>query len=107
MDEIKEKDIETYLCSCINRLGGVPYKFTSPARRSVPDRLCVMPSGISVFVECKRPGKKLSQAQTREAARLKALGQWVTWVDSKDAVDGLMIQIKKEIFHARQSNQDR
>lgn len=85
-----EKHIETYLCQKIKGLGGIPYKFTSPSRRSVPDRMCVLPKGFVIFVECKRPGEVPTDAQYREIKRLAVLDQWVTWVDTKDKVDRLI-----------------
>lgn len=84
---MRESQIEARLVRRIREAGGVAYKFTSPARRSVPDRLCVMPGGVTFFVECKRPGEKPTEAQEREHARLRALGHRVYVVDSYRLVD--------------------
>lgn len=86
---MRESQIEARLVRRIRDLGGIAYKFTSPARRSVPDRLCVLPEGVSFFVECKRPGEKPTEAQAREHARLLALGHSVYVVDSYATVDQL------------------
>jgi len=40
-----ERVIEAYLVQKVKELGGIAYKFTSPQRRSVPDRLCLFPTG--------------------------------------------------------------
>ena len=85
-----ERDVERRLVEGIKALGGIAYKFTSPQRRSVPDRLCVLPGGKMVFVECKRPGGKVTGAQAREIARLKVLGHWATVVHSYEEVDDLL-----------------
>lgn len=37
-----EKDIEAHLTKKVKVAGGVAYKFTSPQRRSVPDRLVLL-----------------------------------------------------------------
>ena len=76
-----EKDIEAHLVEGIKRLGGVAYKFTSPGRRNVPDRICVLPGGSIVFVELKAPGKKPTAGQAREHQRLRDLGQQVDVCD--------------------------
>tara|TARA_R100001369_G_scaffold87344_1_gene122775 strand:+ start:115 stop:390 length:276 start_codon:yes stop_codon:yes gene_type:complete len=90
---ILERDIERYLVRRVKDLGGVAYKFTSPSRRGVPDRLCVFPDGISVFIECKAPGKKPTVLQTHEIERLRNLGQQVFVVDSKESIDEIVDSI--------------
>jgi len=37
-----EKQIEAYLVERVKEAGGIAYKFTSPQRRSVPDRLVLL-----------------------------------------------------------------
>lgn len=78
----KEHDVEDYLCRWVELYGGLPYKFTSPGRRNVPDRLCVMPGGKVFFVECKAPGKELEPGQRREIRKLRDLGATVYVIDS-------------------------
>ncbi len=88
-----EKTVETYLAGRVRAVGGEAYKFTSPARASVPDRIVVLPSGRIWFVELKRPGGKPTRAQEREHARLRALGCDVRLLDSKLAVDTFLQEI--------------
>ena len=84
---MKEKQIEQYLIKQVReKLKGIAFKFTSPGRRSVPDRLCVV-SGHCFFVECKATDKFLTDAQRREADRLDELDQWMYQVNSKHQVD--------------------
>ena len=52
---MRESQLEQKLVSHITKLGGIAYKFSSPNRRSVPDRLCVMPNG-RVF--CRAKGRR-------------------------------------------------
>ena len=85
-----ERDIEAHLVEGVKRLGGVAYKFTSPGRRNVPDRLCVLPGGRVVFVELKAPGKKPTAGQAREHRRLWDLGFPVRVCDSIEAVDAVL-----------------
>lgn len=86
-----EKDVEHYLVKEIRlRLGGIAYKFTSPARRSVPDRLCLVPNNIMFFVEVKAPGKLPTKKQVNEIAKIRRLSFRVHVVDSKEGVKGLI-----------------
>jgi hypothetical protein len=89
----RERDIEQYLVAEVKKLGGIAYKFTSPARRSVPDRLVLLTGGRAVFIECKAPGKLPTDAQAREHQRLWSLGFAVAIVDSREAVDRLVAKL--------------
>lgn len=76
-----EKDIEKKVCDYAKSLGCLVYKFTSPARRSVPDRLFIMPGGKGVFfIEFKRKGQKPTAAQEVEIAKIRKQGTYVAVV---------------------------
>lgn len=85
-----ESKIEAHLVKRVKDAGGTAYKFTSPQRRSVPDRLVLMPGGRATFVECKASGQRPTDAQAREHARLWALGFPVLVVDSIAAVEAFV-----------------
>lgn len=53
-----EKDIEKYFRNAVEETGGLCWKFTSPGRRGVPDRICILPNGRVFFAELKRPDAK-------------------------------------------------
>ncbi len=53
-----EKDIEATGCRLCKKEGWVAEKYTSPAKRSVPDRIIFKPEGGIFFIEYKRPKKK-------------------------------------------------
>ena len=91
-----EKKVEDYLVKQITKLGGIAYKFVSPARRSVPDRLCVLP-GFIIFVECKTEKGVLSKGQYLERKRLTNLGASTAVVHSKEEIDALMLTIKSHL----------
>ena len=82
-----EKHIEAKVCDYAKQRGLLVYKFTSPARAAVPDRLFVLPGGRVFFIEFKREGQKPTPAQTREHARLQAHGVTVFVIDN--VLDGL------------------
>jgi hypothetical protein len=89
-----EKEVEQYLRECCAQRGWGRYKFTSPARRNVPDDIlvvpCDRPGGLTIYVECKRPGGKPTAGQQREHARLRELGAVVYVVDSFEAIDAML-----------------
>lgn len=51
-----EKEIEKKVCDYAKASGMLVYKFTSPARRSVPDRLFIPEGKSAFFIEFKREG---------------------------------------------------
>ena len=87
---MREVEVEARLVRAVEKRGGQAYKWASPARRGVPDRLCILPGGVVVAVECKRPGATPTPLQARELDRLAALGITARVVDSPAAVEGLM-----------------
>lgn len=84
---VLEKEVEAAFVKKIKAMGGTCEKFTSPARRSVPDRLFILPGGRIGFAEIKRPGAKPTEAQERDHKRRRDLGAEVWVIDSKEAVD--------------------
>lgn len=85
----RESLIEKRLVTEVKKAGGIAYKFVSPGKRSVPDRIVLLPGGRLVFVECKAPGKPPRADQTREHKRLRALGFTVVVLDSKN-LEGIL-----------------
>jgi hypothetical protein len=83
MDESK---LEAYLVQAVAAAGGFCYKFTSPGRRGVPDRLAVFPGGEFVFFEVKSPTGRMSHLQQFEINRLRKLGARVEVVSTRDEV---------------------
>lgn len=88
----RETEVEGTLRRRVNDEGGTPYKFTSPGRIGVPDRLCLFPvpkvhrdivAQYVRFVETKAPGKKPSPHQLREHERLRDMGFQVEVLDNR------------------------
>ena len=77
-----EKDVEAALVRRVKALGGLCEKFTSPGRRSVPDRLITLPGGQIIFVELKRPGGKPTESQLKDHDRRRELGCDVRVIDT-------------------------
>lgn len=66
-----EKQIEAKVCDYAKERGLLVYKFTSPNRMAVPDRMFIHPDGAVFFIEFKRGGMKPTPAQDREHDRLR------------------------------------
>jgi hypothetical protein len=89
-----ESKIEAHLVKRVKEIGGTAYKFTSPQRRSVPDRLVLLPAGRSYFVELKATGQAPTEAQAREHARFGALGFPVRVIDSIAGVETFIEEVQ-------------
>jgi hypothetical protein len=66
-----ERDVEKKVCEYARNKGWLTYKFTSPARAAVPDRLFITVKGVVMFFEFKAPGKIPTPPQHREHERLR------------------------------------
>lgn len=88
-----EKTIEKNICDYAKKLGFLAYKFTSPNRRSVPDRLFITDKGKVLFIEFKAEGKKPTPMQSREIETIQATGCAVYVIDNvadgKILMDGI------------------
>lgn len=84
-----EKTIERKVSEYAKSVGWISYKFTAPARRSVPDRLFISPHGVKIFVEFKRAGSKPTDAQMREHGKLRANKARVYVIDN--ITDGIAL----------------
>lgn len=82
-----EREIEKALVTRVKSLGGICEKFTSPNRRSVPDRLVTLPGGRIIFCELKSPGKRPTNAQRRDHLKRRMLGCEVQVIDSIEEVN--------------------
>lgn len=76
-----EKDIEKCVCDYAKSLKMLVYKFTSPSRRSVPDRMFITQTGVVFFIEFKRKGQKPTKAQEVEIEKIREIGVGVYVVD--------------------------
>jgi RecB family exonuclease len=82
-----ERQIEAHLVKKVKELGGIAYKFVSPANRGVADRVVVLPGGGVVFVELKTATGKLSPLQEQFAREMTRLGQNYIVLKSREEVD--------------------
>lgn len=87
---MRERDVENYLVREARKRGLLAEKFTSPGRRSVPDRIVTGPRQHVFFVELKAPGKVPTRAQERDHERRRAKGFRVYVADCKTDVDTIL-----------------
>ena len=92
-----EKQIEAKVCEYAKQKNLLVYKFTSPNRMAVPDRMVVAPNGRVFFIEFKREGQKPTPAQEREHERLRGHNVKVYVVDNVE--EGLEIINMIALFH--------
>lgn len=85
-----EFDIESYLVSRVDALGGEVRKVKWIGRRGAPDRFVMLPDRRAFWVELKAPGQKARPHQSREHARMRAMGEIVHMIDSIAGVDEVL-----------------
>lgn len=99
MDEkrILEGEVERYLREEVERLGGECPKFLSEYKRGWPDRIVILPGGVQVWVETKRPvGGRLSPMQLVAHEKLRRLGQRVYVAYTRQQVQLLLAALLEE-----------
>lgn len=81
-----EKEIEKKLKIGVEKKGGICYKFTSPNKDGVPDRLILI-NGYSIFVETKAPDKKPRPLQKKQIRDIQKRGIPVYIISTIDEID--------------------
>jgi hypothetical protein len=75
MSNVKEKSIEFFLKKSVEGLGGLAIKLSPIGYVGIPDRLVLLPGGVVIFVEVKKPkGGVIAPMQVWWSNRLKKLG---------------------------------
>ena len=86
-----ENEVEGHLRRRVEKAGGLCVKFLPDFARGFPDRIVLLPGGVLVWVETKRPqGGVLSPVQKVQHVLLRRLGQRVEVVWTKDQADALI-----------------
>ena len=91
---MREREVESHLRRKVEQAGGRCEKFIPDLDNGMPDRIVMLPGGVLVWVETKKPrGGKLSEIQKLQHRRLRALGQRVEVVWTKDEADRLVEEL--------------
>lgn len=91
-----EKRNEKKLRETCKKLGGIAVKLYSLSLTGLPDRMVLMPGGRIWFVELKSERGKLSAMQNFVHRFLRNLGFKVEVLNSGDALDNFLENIKSE-----------
>lgn len=93
--EVSEKAIERYLADCVKELGGICLKYSNPGMVGYPDRICLLPGGVTIWVELKSKGGELKAVQKIRITQLRKIGHTVHVCSSKEAIDEVLEPYKK------------
>ena len=88
-----ERDIERHLVRRVAERGGVAYKWVSPGRVGVADRIVMLPGGRVWFIELKTVKGRLSPLQKVFAADMARMGMNYAVLRSKGEVDELLQRV--------------
>lgn len=91
-----ETSIEKRLKKRVEDIGGKAYKLVSPGTTGMPDRLVILPEGIVVFVETKKPkGGTLSARQRVIHKQLKKQGCEVRTIYTYEEIEAFIAEKQK------------
>jgi hypothetical protein len=92
---VREVSIESYLKKAVEKTGGLCLKLSPANYVGIPDRLVILPGGVIVFVELKRPrGGIIAPMQERWRDMLVRLGCRHAFVNTREGVDSLMEKLR-------------
>ena len=92
--EVRERDVESHLRRIVEARGGRCEKFIPDQDSGMPDRIVMLPGGVLVWVETKKPkGGSVRKLQEFQHARLRRLGQRVEVVWTKAQADALVDEL--------------
>ena len=91
---VREREVEGYLRRRVEQAGGRCEKFLPDLDSGMPDRVVMLPGGVLVWVETKKPkGGRVTKLQLEQHRRLRALGQRVEVVWTKEQADELLTDV--------------
>lgn len=100
-----ERDVEARLVRGVRAMGGVCWKWVSPGRVGVPDRIVLLPHGVVAFVEVKDDGGEVSKQQEITLREIGDLGHNVFVVRGVEGVDTLLERMRDAVEFMRGSMQ--
>ncbi len=91
-----EKSVERKLVELTKLSGGLCIKLLTYQFTGLPDRMCLFPGGVIIFVELKTTGEKPRKIQLTVHRMLRNLGFRVEVIDTKKGVEDLIKEIENE-----------
>jgi hypothetical protein len=95
--DMKESEVERHFVWAVERAGGKTWKFTSPGRKGVADRIACLPDGQTWFVELKTKGGRLSLLQQLFAADMVYLQQNYVCLWTKEQIDAWIQKLNRTV----------
>ena len=100
---MREVEIEKELVREVRKAGGWAFKFVSPGRCGIPDRIVVLPEGRVCFVELKAPKEKPRASQKVVMRRLCRLKVPVVTIDNKKTAGRLAEFLERRQAHGKRT----
>jgi hypothetical protein len=95
--DMKELEVERHFVWAVERANGKTWKFTSPGRKGVADRIACLPDGQTWFVELKTKGGRLSLLQQLFAADMVYLQQNYVCLWTKEQIDAWIQKLNRTV----------
>lgn len=100
-----ESEIESYFIRKAWQAGVMTFKFTSPGRAGVPDRILIA-DGRVLFVELKAPGQNPRRLQVEAVRRMRLHGARCYCISTKEQADRLIDRLTEFFGYPRESDYD-
>ena len=91
-----EKTVERKLVEMCKENGVLCIKLLTYQFTGLPDRMCLFPGGIVVFIELKTTGEKPRKIQLTIHKKLRELGFRVEVIDTIEGVESLIYELTCE-----------
>jgi hypothetical protein len=92
---IREESIEGYLRRRVKAVGGFAVKLDPFGNVGIPDRLILLPGGVVVFGECKKPkNSKTARLQFWWRDKLLGLGMNHRFLLTREDVEEMLEMLK-------------
>ena len=88
-----EKAVERKLVEMCKENGVLCIKLLTYQFTGLPDRMCLFPGGIIIFVELKTTGEKPRKIQLAVHKKLRELGFRVEVIDTIEDVENLVFEL--------------
>lgn len=88
--DVSEKAIERYLVDVVKNLGGVCLKYSNSNKVGYPDRVALMPGGLTIWFELKSKGRQPTKLQKIRHEQMESLGHTVFVCDSKEIINSVL-----------------
>lgn len=98
---MKESTIEARLVREVRKRGGLCYKFTSPGSPGVPDRIVILPGGITVYVELKTEVGRLANIQKWQISEIQKRGATVRVLKGMEQVLAFLEEVDRGVLQTK------